>query len=181
MNVGESERIDEILERVRNGAPIEDLAAGLHWKDFEGFTARVFSENGFLVKRNLRFTSKRRRYEIDVVAVQKPRVFLVDCKHWGMRGGKSNGILRAAERQWLRREEFDAKLPLLLAEETSEWRSAITIPLLVTLFQEGLSELSGTYIVPVFKLNSFIDEARCGLFDGNRTSEVIRLSRYPRL
>ncbi|MDI9643944.1 MAG: restriction endonuclease [Candidatus Verstraetearchaeota archaeon] len=172
------DRVREVLDQIRRGGSIEELASGLHWKDFEAFTAHIFCENGFLVKRNFRFSSNKRRYEIDVVAIEKPRVLLVDCKHWGIRPGKSNGIQRAADQQRLRREKFVAKLPLLLTSETAEWRTATTIPLLVTLFHEGISERCGTYIVPVFKLNAFIEEARCGLFDCGRASEIVRLDCY---
>lgn len=156
--------LKDILEKIECGNPLGELVKGLCWKDFEGFAAEIFSENGFAVRRNVRFSAERRRYEIDVVAFQRPRAVLVDCKHWGMRAGKSSGIRGAAARQRLRAHHFEGKL-VQIFPDAAEWGRASIIPAIVTLHQEAVTEHSGVFVVPVFKLNQFIEETRCGIFD----------------
>lgn len=156
--------LKEILEKIERGIPAGEIVERLCWRDFEGFAAEIFSENGFVVLRNIRFSAERRRYEIDVVAFQRPRVVLVDCKHWGMRAGKSSGIRDAAARQLLRAQRFEGKL-VQIFQDAAEWGRASIIPVIVTLHQEAVTEHSGVFVVPVFKLNQFIEEVRCGVFD----------------
>jgi len=153
-----------IVEKLERSAPAGSLVEGLCWRDFEGFAAEIFSENGFAVRRNVRFSSEKKRYEIDVAAFQRPRVMLVDCKHWGVRAGKSSSIRDAAARQRQRADHFDGQLTQVFPD-ASGWGRASIIPVIVTLHQEAVTEHAGVFVVPVFKLNQFIEEARCGIFD----------------
>lgn len=164
-----------IIEKM-GGAAAGEFVEGLCWRDFEVFAADVFSENGFVVKRNVRFSAERRRFEIDVVAFQRPRVVLVDCKHWGMRAGKSSGIKDAAARQRLRAHHFQGKL-VQIFPDIAWWRRASVIPVIVTLHQEAVTEHSGVFVVPVFKLNQFIEETRCGIFDAKEV-KLASLSEF---
>lgn len=168
--------LKEVLERMERGITAAGLVEGLCWKDFEGFAAEIFSENGFAVLRNLRFIAERRRYEIDVVAFQRPRAVLVDCKHWGMRAGKSSGIRDAAARQRLRAYHFEGKM-VQIFPDAAEWGRASIIPVIVTLHQEAVTEHNGVFVVPIFKLNEFIDEARCGIFDAKEV-KLASLRRF---
>ncbi|MDI9608838.1 MAG: restriction endonuclease [Candidatus Verstraetearchaeota archaeon] len=168
--------LNTIIEKMGRGVPAGEFVEGLCWRDFEVFAAEIFSENGFAVKRNLRFSAERRRFEIDVAAFQRPRVVLVDCKHWGMRAGKSSGIKDAAARQRLRAHHFEGKL-IQIFPETAEWGRASIIPVIVTLHQEAVSEHSGVFVVPVFKLNQFIEETRCGIFDAKEV-KLASLSEF---
>ncbi|MBC7120218.1 MAG: restriction endonuclease [Candidatus Methanosuratus sp.] len=170
--------LDAIRENMERGAPLEELVKDLCWKDFEGFAADIFSENGFIVYRNVRFAtgSGRRRYEIDVAAFQRPRVVLVDCKHWGVRAGKSSGIRGAAVKQGIRAHQFEGKLPEVFPEATA-WERALVIPVIVTLHQEEVIEHNGVFVAPIFKLNQFIEELRCGIFDG-REIKVTSLRQF---
>ncbi len=156
--------LQTLLEKMEKGVPAGEFAKELCWRDFEEFTAEIFSENSFAVLKNVRFGAERRRYEIDVVAFQRPRVMLVDCKHWSMRTGKSSGIKDAAARQLLRAHHFEGKL-IKIIPEAAEWGRALIIPAIVTLHQEAVTEHNGVFVIPVFKLNQFIEEARSGIFD----------------
>lgn len=157
-------KLEGIFASLGKAGGIEKLLEDISWKDFEGFVAEALSANGFLVRRNLRFSSGKRRHEVDVVGIQKPRVLLVDCKHWSMRRGKASGIQRAAAQQYLRTKSIAGKLPEIFPEMAG-WGRAVTIPALVTLHQEAVASHGGAYIVPISKLNSFIEEARCGYYD----------------
>lgn len=155
----------ELEARMRSGGALEEITKDLDWKDFEGLVSEVFSENGFRTYRNFRFSSKKRRYEVDVVALERPRIVIVDCKHWGIRLGKVAALKVAASAHLARAIEFGNKLQEFVCADDGEWRAAKVIPILVTLYQERIVENEGVLVVPVFKLNSFVEELRSGYFD----------------
>jgi len=157
--------LEELEAKMRKGMDLEDVAKHFSWQDFEAMVSEVFSANGFRTFLNFRFSSNKRRYEIDVVAISKPRIMLVDCKHWGIRLGKSSALKAAATAQVKRSGEFCCKLQEFKALGVEEWHSAKVIPILITLYQERVTENDGVMVVPVFKLNSFIEESRNGFFD----------------
>ncbi|MGC8516393.1 MAG: nuclease-related domain-containing protein [Candidatus Acidifodinimicrobium sp.] len=49
------------------------------WKDFENKVADIFESFNYKVLRNINFKTGR-RYQIDLIAFDKSRVFCVDCK-----------------------------------------------------------------------------------------------------
>jgi hypothetical protein len=151
--------------RVRKGIDIEDVVKEINWQDFEGIVSEAFSVNGFRSFRNFRFSSNKKRYEVDVVAISKPRIILVDCKHWGLRLGKPSALRLAATAQVNREKEFCKKLQEFDSLHVEDWAEATVIPALITLYQERVTQSDGAMIVPVFKLNSFIEEMRNGFFD----------------
>jgi hypothetical protein len=155
----------ELEERIRSGVAFEDATKDLEWRDFEGLVSEVFSENDFRTFRNFRFSSKKRRYEVDVVALERPRIVVVDCKHWRIRLGKASALKAAASAHLGRAVEFGNKLQEFADLGVGDWRSITIIPILVTLYQERITENEGVLVVPVFKLNSFVEELRSGFFD----------------
>jgi hypothetical protein len=169
--------LTELEERMRNGVAFEDITKELEWRDFEGLVSDVFSENGFRTFRNFRFSSKKRRYEVDVVALERPRIVLVDCKHWRIRLGKASALKIAASAHLARAKEFGKKLQEFIELGVVEWNCIIIIPILVTLYQERITENGGVLVVPVFKLNSFIEELRSGYFDTIKI-KVVRMDSF---
>ncbi len=161
-----SPSLDDLESMLREGEGIESIVKDMTWQDFEGIVSEIFSANGFRTFRNFRFSSKKKRYEIDVVAVAPPRIMLTDCKHWSVRQGKSTGLRAAAEGQGRRAEEFASKMQEFGMLGVERWKRAAIIPVVVTLYQESVIESNGTFVVPVFKLNSYIEEVRSGLCDG---------------
>jgi len=153
--VVELEKIENLAKR----APIEEILENFDWKDFEEIVAEIFRRHDFIVKKNFRFKTKR-RYEVDIVAVRQNLVFCVDCKRWSGGRYKKSGIKKSVEMQEKRTEIIKNildKNPIL--------RKALKIKdkfevksLLVTLMEEDLAKEKNTFIVPVFKLNSFLLE-----------------------
>jgi Holliday junction resolvase-like predicted endonuclease len=153
--VVELEKIENLAKR----APIEEILENFDWKDFEEIVAEIFRRHDFIVRKNFRFKTKR-RYEVDIVAVRQNLVFCVDCKRWSGGRYKKSGIKKSVEMQEKRTEIIKNildKNPIL--------RKALKIKdkfevksLLVTLMEEDLAKEKNTFIVPVFKLNSFLLE-----------------------
>ncbi|MDD1775854.1 MAG: NERD domain-containing protein [Candidatus Methanomethylicus sp.] len=157
--------LEEIEKKIKKGKDLEEAARDFSWQDFEAAVSEVLSANGFRIFRNFRFSSNKRRFEIDVIAISKPRIMLIDCKHWGIRLGKTSAIRSAATAQTNRSAEFSKKLAEFVDFGLEEWKDAIIIPLILTLYQEQVVENDGSVVVPFFKLNSFIEESRNGIFD----------------
>jgi hypothetical protein len=162
----------ELEERVRSRVAFEDATKDLEWRDFEGLVSDVFSENGFKTFRNFRFSSKKRRYEVDVVALERPRIVVADCKHWRIRLGKASALKVAASAHLARAVEFGNKLQEFAEMGVGGWRSITIIPTLVTLYQERITENEGVLVVPIFKLNTFVEELRSGYFDSIKTKVI---------
>jgi hypothetical protein len=128
---------------------IEDLqkASGeAIWQNFERLVAFIFEVNDFQVVINKIKTFKRKRRQYDVIARKNERIFLVECKKWAGNRHRSSALKKAIV-QHKERTEFYENL-------TGE----ATTPILVTLIEEDIKFYEDLPIVPIFKLNSFINE-----------------------
>ena len=149
--------LEKIKSEIFKGKTLEEVLKGIDWREFENFVSEIFSKNEYFVKRNFRFKTSR-RYEIDLVASRKNLTFCVDCKNWSGGRNKKSGIIFAVEKQYLRVQELRkfmkgnliAKKLLAFEEKTR------VLPLIVTFLQEDVLEENGVFVVPVWKLNSFL-------------------------
>jgi Holliday junction resolvase-like predicted endonuclease len=149
----------EEIENLARKIPIEEILKKFDWKDFEEVVAEIFKRNDFLVKKNFRFKTKK-RYEVDIIAIRRNLVFCVDCKRWSGGKYKKSGIRKSVEEQEERTKAIRnilAKNPILRKTLKIEGKPEVR-PLLVTLMEEDLIKEKNTFIVPVFKLNSFLLE-----------------------
>jgi hypothetical protein len=128
---------------------IEDLqkvSMEVVWQNFERLTAFIFEENNFLAATNTVKTLKKRRRQYDVIAKANNRTFLVECKKWAGNRSRLSAVKRAIE----------------LHKERTEFYHYLTredaIPIIVTLVEEEIRSYEGVPIVPILKLNSFINE-----------------------
>lgn len=128
---------------------IEDLqrvSAEVVWQNFERLTAFIFEENNFLAVTNTVKTLKKRRRQYDVIAKTNNRTFLVECKKWAGNRSRLSALKRAIEQHKERTEFYQH-----LTREDA-------IPIVVTLIEEEIRSYEGVPIVPILKLNSFINE-----------------------
>ena len=128
---------------------IEDLAMvseEVVWQHFERLAAFIFEKNNFSVKVNTVKTHQKKRRQYDVIAWKGNQTFLVECKKWAGNRYRLSAIKKAVEQH----------------KERTAFYAAITnedaIPLLVTLIEEEIRVYEGVPIVPVQKLNGFVNE-----------------------
>ncbi|MEM5883025.1 MAG: restriction endonuclease [Candidatus Aenigmatarchaeota archaeon] len=146
-----------MLESIKTKKLEEELEA-FDWKNFEKVTQEIFEINGFKVRRNFRFKTKK-RYEIDIIAIKDSFNFCVDCKRLGKGRYKKSEILKAIKKQEERSEELRKFLNSnFLAKESLEIKSSKFYPIIVTLFEEEIVKENETFVVPIWKLNSFLNE-----------------------
>jgi hypothetical protein len=147
-----------MLEEVKIEKSVEEELKNLDWKGFEKAVQEIFELNEFKVKRNFRFKTKR-RYEIDLIAIKDRFNFCVDCKRFGKGRYKKSEILKAIKKQEERNKELKKFLRSnMIAKESLKIKSMKFYPLLVTLFEEEVIKENQTFVVPVWKLNSFLNE-----------------------
>lgn len=157
--------LTELWSLLRRGVPLEEALKNLGWRDFEGVVSDAFEASGFRTLRNLRFSHNKKRYEIDVVAMERPRLVLADCKHWGLRSGKSSALKTACLAQLRRAVDLGKKAHEVPGIDIGLWGEATIVPCIVTLHEERIIENGGVLVVPLSRLNSFIEELRSGYFD----------------
>jgi|YelNatPaOPRAMG01_1025707.scaffolds.fasta_scaffold11203_3 hypothetical protein len=147
-----------MLEGVKREKNVEEELKNLDWKGFEKAVQEIFELNEFKVKRNFRFKTKR-RYEIDLIAIKDRFNFCVDCKRFGKGRYKKSEILKAIKKQEERNKELKKFLRSnMIAKESLKIKSMKFYPLIVTLFEEEVIKENQTFVVPVWKLNSFLNE-----------------------
>lgn len=150
--------LEKIRIQILEGTPIEKILSGFDWSGFEAAVAEIFLANGFNVKRNFRFKTKR-RYEIDIIASRARKVVCTDCKGWREGRNKKSAIEKAAEMQKERTEhlkKFVSKNPIA-RNSLKMAAKASYIPVVVTLLEEDVKEEGCPLVVPVWKLNSFLN------------------------
>jgi hypothetical protein len=165
----ENPSLNELRSLLHKGISMEDALKDLGWRDFEGVVSEAFEESGFRTLRNLRFTHVKKRYEIDVVAMERPRLVAIDCKHWGLRTGKSSALKTASLAQLRRAVDLGIKAQEIPGIEIGGWGEVTIIPCIVTLHEERIVENGGVLVVPLSRLNAFIEELRSGYFDSLKT------------
>ena len=131
------------VKLLENGSPIDEISVALDWKDFEGLTAAILTSKNFAVIKNLMLTKPR--MEIDVIGIRLGVAILIDCKHWKRYSVSS--LSTVVKKQIERTKHYVKKTP-----------GAISVPVIVTLYQDKVDFIENVPIVPIFQFSSFIDE-----------------------
>lgn len=142
-NFSESDRLKAAIYALEKGAELDDVAARISWRDFEGLTAEILTAKGFTTVKNLRF--KDPRMEIDVVGTKLGVSMLIDCKHWKRSSGSA---LRDAVSKQIRRTTR------YVASRDAE----MAVPAIVTLYEDGIRFIERVPIVPIVQFEAFVDE-----------------------
>ncbi|MFX1563904.1 MAG: restriction endonuclease [Promethearchaeota archaeon] len=149
-------KVQIAMQAIRLGQPERKILDSLTWQEFEEFVSAIFDRHGFFIHHRYRFTISR-KYEIDVIASRKPVLFFVDCKHYGIRKGKSSVLRNAVEDQLERTKVLATHFAAHQAKlNCLKWDKVILLPLLVTMLHEDLIYHEKIPIVPAAKLNAFI-------------------------
>jgi len=131
---------------IRNFEDLQNVSKEVVWQNFERLAAFIFEENNFEVQVNTVKTIKNKRRQYDVIARNKDETFLIECKKWAGAHYRLSALKKAVKQHKERTEFFRS-----LTEEN-------VIPIIVTLIEEEIKFYEEIPIVPIFKLNSFINE-----------------------
>ena len=161
ITVDREKRIDLAMLVVEHGVEIAEVVKLMTWKDFEGLVASILSKNSFTCTESFRRrgTSEVKGMEIDVIGLRGNMALSVDAKMWSVRGGKASALRTAAEKQKERTFRLTSQLAQLSKKIPSMMKGQYTIiPVMVTWLVEEVELHEGVPVVPVFKLNSFIQD-----------------------
>lgn len=130
-------------------AGIEDLETVSEesvWQNFERLAAFIFEKNEFSVKVNTVKTLDKKRRQYDVIARKSNQTFLVECKKWAGSRYRISALKRAIGQHKERTTFYES----IMNEDA--------VPIIVTLIEEEIRVFEGVPLVPVLKLNAFINE-----------------------
>jgi protease II len=134
------------FEEIKSVEDLEKVSKEIIWQNFERLAAFIFEKNEFQVKINIVKTLNRKRRQYDVIAKKNHKTFLVECKKWAGNRYRLSAIKRA----------------IIQHKERTEFYKNITredaIPIIVTLIEEEIQFYEEVPIVPIHKLNSFLNE-----------------------
>jgi len=153
------QRVRIAVQAIKLGADFERVCRLLEWKEFESITTTAFEAYDYCVVNNFRFKGKNgKRWEIDILAYKEPLIVSVDCKHWKHKWTRAP-ITRMAELHVERTEAFADILPSLYAKvKLGKWKHTTVIPIILSLLSSPFKFHRGTPIVPVLKLQNFLNE-----------------------
>lgn len=152
------QRIRIAVRSLALGGDFEGVSRSLGWLEFEDIVALAFEENSYAVRRRLRFRSQGRRWEIDVLALRRPLLILVECKHW-LHGFSASAIKKTVGEHLTKTQAF-TEILLGLKEKLglSDWPHATLVPVLVSLTRSPFKFYEGVPIVSVLQLPSFLSD-----------------------
>ncbi len=139
----DGDKLNIAVALLEKGLPIDEISVALDWKDFEGLTGAILASKHFAVIKNMILSKPR--MEIDVIGIRLGIAILIDCKHW--KRYSTSSLTAAVKKQIERTKHYVKKTP-----------GAISIPVIVTLYQDKVDFIESVPIVPIFQFSSFIDE-----------------------
>lgn len=140
---------------IREGHDFQRVSNAFTWQEFENFASLLLRENGYRVIRHLVFKSRMGRREIDLIAWNENSCLLVDCKHWERRLTRSSTEKVAAAQ--VERARLLAEHPEVLERNGfSKCDGRFVLPILITLVESEQRIVDGVPIVPVLKLQNFL-------------------------
>lgn len=156
-------------------ADLKDLSHLLDFKGFEVLIKELLLKNGFHAINNFRFTdnspykskTKQKRYEIDVIGINRNHVLVIDAKKWNKKDSFS-AMCKAADLQHQRvlalKKNPDAVFSMLshllgTRKLQKRYLPLYLIPIMVT-YEENkkYQNLNRIPLVPISRFNSFLQE-----------------------
>jgi hypothetical protein len=125
---------------------LETVSEETIWQNFERLAGFIFEKNDFRVSINTVKTYNKTKRQYDVISKKSNQTFLVECKKWAGNRYRLSALKKAIDQH---------KERTLFYEHITHEDA---IPLVVTLIEEEILVYEGLPIVPILKLNSFINE-----------------------
>ncbi len=128
---------------------LEEMLAKQDWKFFENFVETLLKIHGFKTKKHVRVKMRRKWREIDIIGYDDLFVLVVECKRWS-KGRYKISLLKKEAKKHKERINF--------ITSSSLFRKKKFVGIVVTLFEEGITNVDGIFFVPIWKLNRFLLE-----------------------
>ena len=154
------------------GSDVENVSNLLCWQEFEEIAALALKNNGFAVRKNVRFKHAGRKWEIDAVGCKPPLVICIDCKHW-QRAIAQSALKRIVDEQVERVEALAEMLPnVKLQLECTKWGKAVFIPAILSLIPSSFKFYYNVPVVPVLQLQDFLNQLPAYIYELKSVSKT---------
>jgi protease II len=134
------------FEEIESIEDLETVSEESLWQNFERLAGFIFEKNDFRVNVNTVKTLNKKRRQYDVITWKGDQTFLVECKKWAGNRYRLSAL----------------KSAILKHKERTAFYDSITnenaVPIIVTFIEEEILIFEGVPIVPVLKLDAFINE-----------------------
>ncbi|MFB0567992.1 MAG: NERD domain-containing protein [Candidatus Bathyarchaeia archaeon] len=173
-----TQRVRVAVRAIQLGADFERVCGFLQWKEFENLAAEAFKANNYNITSNFHFKHAGKRFEIDLLARKEPLIVCVDCKHWH-HGWSRAAIMKAVEMQMKRTKALADAFPVVYEKIGLEtWKHAILIPTVLSLTQGSFKFYNKVPIVPILKIQNFLNELPAHTFSLTHFSIKIKSERH---
>ncbi len=159
LDASPDQRVEIAVRALKLGADFERVCRQLKWREFESVSTAAFKAYNYNVIRNLWFKGDDgKRWEIDLLALKRPLIASVDCKHWKHRWTRGQ-IMKTVKKHTERTKAFADVLPKLYPRiSLNKWKHVTIVPIVLSLLRSNLRFHHDTPIVPVLQLQSFLSE-----------------------
>lgn len=157
--IPKKQKMKLVNKAISLGVNSEQIIETLHWREFENFCLIVLDHNDYETIQNFHFSLNKRRYEIDVIGIQKHLIFAIDAKKW--KAGCSSALKKMVNNQINRVKAFTKSLQkhkIRLKLNLKLWHHISIIPMIVTSKEYEIKIFKRVPIIPFCKLNQFINE-----------------------
>ncbi|MHA2059802.1 MAG: NERD domain-containing protein [Candidatus Ranarchaeia archaeon] len=141
------------------GLGLEVVSQLLNWQEFERFCRSIIEPHDFACYQNYRFTTKSKRHEIDIIAIRKPVILVVDAKRWASKITNTSALREASKAQQLRAKSYKESLKdnlVLTKFKLENWPRAEILPVVVSIYDQKIFIEKTGVVVPIFRLNDFL-------------------------
>ena len=130
---------------IKSVSDLENISSAVRWQYFEKLVAFVFEQNGFDAQQNVIVKDGVQKRQFDVIAKRYGITYLVECKKW--RSKERVAGIRPATKKHIERCDFYVQL-----------YTEKILPVIVTLMDDKIEEENGVPIVPIIKLNAWLND-----------------------
>ena len=134
------------FEEIATIDDLEQVSAEVIWQNFERLTGFILEKNDFSISVGIVKTSRKKRRQYDVIAWKNDRTLLVECKKWAGNYYRLSALKKAVGQHKERTGFYES----LTGEDA--------VPVVVTLIEETVMVYDGVPLVPVTRLNAFLNE-----------------------
>ncbi len=134
---------------IKSLSDMERLSHQVKWQYFEKLVAFIFEKNEFDAKQNVVVRTINGKRQFDVIASKYEKAYLVECKKWRGRTQKKASLESAVRKHLERCEAYE--LSNMAGSQNK------IFPLIVTLLEDDIAEYENVPIVPVMKLDWFLN------------------------
>jgi len=165
VEISADQRIGLIILAIKGGVDVEQACRAIGWQAFEDLVITVLDSNGVATRKHFRFQNHKRRFEIDVLGLKEPLIFVIECKRWNQSWQRS-ATMKIVEKQIQRTKALvNAFQEHKVRLEVNGWRAAWLLPMVLTLSVTPLKTYKNVPVIPIFHLQTFINDEMTAHFD----------------